>query len=598
VREDIASLYVALFQRAPEKEGLDYWYKKAIRENLTLTDVANEMIESAKNIAKDYSNIYPYYVDLDYSYEKVEKFVEEIYKILLNKDLLVDKEGIDYWSNEIIKSKDFGSVVVSLINSIKDPTTDEDRLKAQKTFYNRIKLSTYTSDRFKSADIDGDGKYEFEFFQDIVKKVSDTQESLINAQKIVDSKTFKDITTLSYQELPQDVKSLIDGGKKLDSALDGVVTYSFNETIPPEYYSLGIDLSSFTPFNKREREIVKEAFDSLEKHINLKFVEVESEGDIRFSNIDLNFEEGGVTWMVNDDKNYLAQGSGADIFINNIDKKDNIYTLKNVIYHEIGHALGLKHPFEGDVLIPADENNTLYTIMSYTNYKDGILYIKPLLNSVEYGVDIGGRDEYGILDIKALGWMYGLRDKSADDFYDFSSLGEYKHFDIVVDNGGVDTISVENESRNSTIDLSPKFSTINFYSLEDQLKDKLAGLENSEYYFVNIYPYLKSNEDLIYTREDNLSIYGEIENVIAGSGNDVIKDNYLSNKIVTNGGDDKIYISGGDDFVDGGEGEDIIILNKKSDEVEIIDNYILYDDGVIEYVNVEGVQLLDQFVNL
>jgi len=59
-----------------------------------------------------------------------------------------------------------------------------------------------------------------------------------------------------------------------------------------------------------------------------------------------------------------------------------------ILLHEIGHALGLKHPFEGSVHLPAGEDNTAYTLMSYTH------------SGGPYGT-------YSAYDIAALMWLYG-----------------------------------------------------------------------------------------------------------------------------------------------------------------------------------------------
>jgi Ca2+-binding RTX toxin-like protein len=37
-----------------------------------------------------------------------------------------------------------------------------------------------------------------------------------------------------------------------------------------------------------------------------------------------------------------------------------------VLLHELGHALGLKHPFEGAIRLPAADDDTAHTLMSYT----------------------------------------------------------------------------------------------------------------------------------------------------------------------------------------------------------------------------------------
>ncbi len=37
------------------------------------------------------------------------------------------------------------------------------------------------------------------------------------------------------------------------------------------------------------------------------------------------------------------------------------------LLHEIGHAIGLKHPFEGSTQLPSNLDKTNYTLMSYTD---------------------------------------------------------------------------------------------------------------------------------------------------------------------------------------------------------------------------------------
>jgi len=58
------------------------------------------------------------------------------------------------------------------------------------------------------------------------------------------------------------------------------------------------------------------------------------------------------------------------------------------VLHEVGHALGLKHPFQGAVVLPNNIDNTNYTVMSYNN-------------STPYPTT------YGPIDIAALRYLYG-----------------------------------------------------------------------------------------------------------------------------------------------------------------------------------------------
>jgi serralysin len=58
------------------------------------------------------------------------------------------------------------------------------------------------------------------------------------------------------------------------------------------------------------------------------------------------------------------------------------------LLHEIGHALGLKHPFEGDIRLPGGSDSTANTVMSYTDNGGPYSTFRPY-------------------DLAALNWLYG-----------------------------------------------------------------------------------------------------------------------------------------------------------------------------------------------
>ena len=87
----VAELYIALFGRLPEGEGLSYWEKEAQEKNLDLKTLAQEMYEAALQ--------YPDYADL----KDPKKLVETIYENVLGKTYQDDPDGINYWTEQIKK---------------------------------------------------------------------------------------------------------------------------------------------------------------------------------------------------------------------------------------------------------------------------------------------------------------------------------------------------------------------------------------------------------------------------------------------------------------------------------------------------------------
>lgn len=106
------------------------------------------------------------------------------------------------------------------------------------------------------------------------------------------------------------------------------------------------------------------------------------------------------------------------------------------ILHEIGHTLGLKHPFfDSDypsaVTLPADLDNTLHTIMSYTyaNLQG------------EHGNEFSFHPTSPmVLDIAAVQYLYGANNSyhGGNDNYTYND--ENVHHETIWDAGGTDTL--------------------------------------------------------------------------------------------------------------------------------------------------------------
>src|SRR5690606_15369379 len=117
----------------------------------------------------------------------------------------------------------------------------------------------------------------------------------------------------------------------------------------------------------------------------------------------------------------------------------------SLILHEIGHALGLSHPFEandykGNVTLPVDSNDYLRTVMSYTalaSEPEGILYPGSYPQTLMR------------YDVAALEHLYEPSTKTTINNVWAIDAG-YNYLGTIDDNGGIDTLQVYNSSTSSS----------------------------------------------------------------------------------------------------------------------------------------------------
>ncbi|MEL3892203.1 M10 family metallopeptidase C-terminal domain-containing protein, partial [Ferrovibrio sp. MS7] len=341
------------------------------------------------------------------------------------------------------------------------------------------------------------------------------------------------------------------------------LTYSFMTSVPTRYAQLDAQPGSdgdyvstvstgFSAFTTAQRNVVSQIFALIAEVTNIIFTEVNfnpnAKSSISFGNfnIDATALAGAAAFAFYPNSQPVGGDIdvGGDIFVDN-DYTNSSYTGTAfqkysylTILHEVGHALGLKHPgnyngLEEGPFLPSNLDNNQYTVMSYYDHPsytyEGGNYQAPLTPM--------------LLDIAALQLVYGANasTRSGNTIYDATWFTK----DVIRtlwDAGGTDTIDLTGLSGSNTINLN-------------------AGSFSS-----------------IYTSgSNNIAIaYGaNIENAIGGSGNDTITGNTLNN-VLTGGagndtinggdGDDTIVFVGGDgtDTVNGGHGVDTIDLSALS----------------------------------
>ncbi len=232
-----------------------------------------------------------------------------------------------------------------------------------------------------------------------------------------------------------------------------------------------------------------------------------------------------------------GEAQGGDIWGNpdySIDYQYNSWDFGSYNYlallHELGHALGLKHPFdagaaEDEAILPAETESRQYSVMSYTKHPHStfleVTEIGGLYSWRYYDIEPEAPMLY---DIAVMQHLYGanMTYNAGDDTYAFDPSTPF--FMTIWDAGGTDTLSVSNFSKGCIIDLQAgNFSKITIES------DPLP---------LNVQPITTAT----YDGTDNLAIaYGvTIENATGGSSDDSLIGNSANNILTGGAGDDTL----------------------------------------------------------
>jgi serralysin len=295
--------------------------------------------------------------------------------------------------------------------------------------------------------------------------------------------------------------------------------FSFPETLP-KYDTSKDDANGFLKFTTVQKYNTKLALTYISSILDLKFIETinpDSLNTITFATNNQT-DSGGYAYYPS------SSQIGSDLFLDDYAANKTLaggtygaYTL----IHELGHALGLKHPFpteqagggigEGPFLY-GQEDSAGFTMLSYsTKIENYIAQFSPL-------------------DIAALQYLYGpsKMSRTGDDTYIISFTQEPN---FIWDGGGIDTIDATNLIVSATIYLTPG---------------------NWGYVGDSKMPFIISRGQITVN-------YGTvIENVLGSTYNDNLYGNDIGNYIIGNDGNDNLYGLEGNDTINGGSGNDSI----------------------------------------
>jgi hypothetical protein len=343
-------------------------------------------------------------------------------------------------------------------------------------------------------------------------------------------------------------------------------------------------------FNNNQIQATDIALQNFSNVANINFSKIaengKTVGDLRLAFSSAVNPSEAAAWAYIPDSIYA---SGGDMWFDVGDSSDNFSPGTNnfrILMHEIGHALGLKHPFDtktfnSTVLSKADDN-TRNTVMSYTELDDFTLNNMPNDEGIVKNIGSVKPTTLMVYDIAVMQHLYGKNDKFmiGDDIYSFDVNTPF--YKTIWDAGGTDTISVANFIEGCNINLQPgSYSTITIIS---QDSNGFIWRENVPADF--------------YDRKPNLGIAFDcvIENAIGGSGDDIISGNDANNSITG---------ASGNDTLDGGIGVDTAIFSGSRSQYSISSNgasmtvsdNVNARDGVDTLRNFEFFRFSDQTIS-
>lgn len=297
-----------------------------------------------------------------------------------------------------------------------------------------------------------------------------------------------------------------NAGSPVSSAVE--VSFSFVMQAP----SSGIGANQFRTFSDVEKDVVRKILNDTAAVTGLSFKEVDESsgkvGSVRFGVSQQTTTKGssnfpgeagdaaGDVWMDVESMSKLLPGSEG-------------YA---ALLHEIGHALGLRHPSNIDAsdhyaleILPA-YNQTTYTVMSQNYSSDGLF-----------------PSSWGNMDIAALRYLYGSKPSNTGNNNIVLSEVQARSQTSIVDDGGIDTLDASDSKVGTSIDLQP-------------------GHLSSFGVTANGIPAVNNLA---------IAVGTVIENVIGSNGDDYLLGNDADNRITGN------Y---GNDWIDGGDGIDTAVF--------------------------------------
>ena len=344
------------------------------------------------------------------------------------------------------------------------------------------------------------------------------------------------------------VDSLIWHGLKWGSDGAGTpahLTYSFpkaNAAWLSNYYDQE-PFQNFQPFTAAQQTAAKKALSLWAEVANITFEQVAETstnvGEMRFANSGAVTNSQFVAWAYGPyEQSGEAWPENGDVWLDKAYKYNHQLQPGQfgfaTMLHEIGHALGLDHPFAdtsdpNEPILPINWDDDVHTVMSYNANSD----TRAFASTPQ------------VLDILAIQYIYGanMNTRTGNDTYKFGTAEVSK---TIWDAGGIDTLDFSNQ-RNG---VSGELTEGTYF--------RFGGTTIETTSFVGI-AYGVTIENVIGSNGNNwLSGNAADNRIVGGSKWDVLYGYDGNDTIIGGGGNDSMTGMDGDDFLDCGAGEDMV----------------------------------------
>ncbi|PQO91927.1 hypothetical protein C5614_25415 [Massilia phosphatilytica] len=220
--------------------------------------------------------------------------------------------------------------------------------------------------------------------------------------------TVSDITTTPLSGLNY-IDALLDSGPdwnfQTGASDSAVYTLKYTFSVSAGTEDAGAAAKNFTgaqqTFSASQQDATRNALAYITKLTGIQFAETSDGNAAQLHFSDVNLITSNVTGLCSWHSSYGYDGvqlksydADAYVYLDNVEWNYQNMSLApggqgyETLLHELGHALGLKHPFDDSITLPASQDNTSNTLMSYT--------------------EVGGPyTTYRQDDVAALMWLYG-----------------------------------------------------------------------------------------------------------------------------------------------------------------------------------------------